>query len=181
MHDALTFGFLVLCVGGAALLAVQSHEVAKRVRIPAPALFLVAAALAVRYIPGLEEPPHRIVERVVTLALVVILFDGGMGIGIRRLRSAGHTVLTLGVLGTFATVAGAAVVVHLVLGVNWYLSVLVATAIAPSAPPRARLPVSPMKTAAGGALNHRKAKPAPTIAEHSTVSSPTPSTNGMPR
>jgi cell volume regulation protein A len=38
------------------------------------------------------------------------------------------------VLGTFATVAGAAVVVHLVLGVNWYLSVLVATAIAPTDP-----------------------------------------------
>ena len=35
----------------------------------------------------------------------------------------------------------------------------VATAIAPSAPPRARLPVSPMNTAAGGALNHRKARP----------------------
>ena len=45
--------------------------------------------------------------------------------------------------------------------ISWW----VATAIAPSAPPSARLPVSPMNTAAGGALNHRKARPAPTIAE----------------
>ena len=35
---------------------------------------------------------------------------------------------------------------------------------APSAPPSARLPVSPMKTAAGGALYQRKPRPAPTIA-----------------
>ena len=40
------------------------------------------------------------------------------------------------------------------------ISCLVATAIAPSAPPSARLPVSPMKTAAGGALYQRKPEPA---------------------
>ncbi len=61
------------------------------------------------------------------------------------------------------------------------ISCWVATAIAPSAPPRARLPVSPMKTAAGGALNQRKARPAPTIAEHKTGRLPAPATNGTPR
>ncbi|MEP6464187.1 MAG: cation:proton antiporter [Frankiaceae bacterium] len=134
MHDSLTFGLLVLCAAGAALLAVQSHTVAERIRVPAPALFLAAAALSVRFVPGLQEPPARVVERVVTVALLVILFDGGMGIGARRLRSAAPAVLGLGVLGTFATVAGASVLVHLVLGVSWYLSVLVATAIAPTDP-----------------------------------------------
>src|SRR3546814_7768685 len=50
------------------------------------------------------------------------------------------------------------------------------TAIVASAPPSARLPVSPMKTAAGGALNHRKARQAPMIAAANTASSPAPGT-----
>jgi len=134
VNDSTTFGLLVLCAAGAALVAAQSQSLARRIRVPAPALFLAAAALAVRFVPAVQEPAHRTVERVVTVALLVILFDGGMGIGARRLRSAGPAVLSLGVLGTFATVAGASVLVHLVLGVSWYLSVLVATAIAPTDP-----------------------------------------------
>lgn len=134
MHDTLTFGLLVLCVAGAGLLAVQSHTLSQWLRIPAPALFLAAAAFAAALIPGLPDPSQQSVERVVTLALIVILFDGGMNIGTRRMRTAATAVLSLGVLGTFATVAGAAVLVHLVLGTSWYLSVLVATAISPTDP-----------------------------------------------
>jgi potassium/hydrogen antiporter len=134
VHDTLTYGLLVLCVAGAGLLAVQSHAVSQRIRIPAPALFLLAAACAVRFVPGLEQPSARTVERVVTVALLVILFEGGMGIGAARFRSAGSAVLGLGVLGTFGTVVGASVLAHEALGVSWYLAVLVATAIAPTDP-----------------------------------------------
>ena len=57
---------------------------------------------------------------------------------------------------------------------NYYVwSVL---AIAPSMPPSASEPVSPMKIAAGGALNHRKPRPAPISAPQSTASSPVPLT-----
>ena len=56
------------------------------------------------------------------------------------------------------------------------ISCLVATATAPSAPPSASEPVSPMNTAAGGALNHRKPSPAPISAEQNTASSPAPGT-----
>src|SRR5438270_3835613 len=57
----------------------------------------------------------------------------------------------------------------------------VATETAPSAPPSARLPVSPMNTAAGGALNHRKARQAPIIAMSRIVRSSAPITCGMPK
>jgi cell volume regulation protein A len=130
VHDTLTFGLLVLCASGAALLAVQSHRLGALLRVPTPALFLVAAAL----VPGVTEPQHRTVERVVTIALLVILFDGGLHIGARRARAAAPAIVSLGVLGTFATVLGAALAVHLVVDVPWYASVLVATAIAPTDP-----------------------------------------------
>jgi cell volume regulation protein A len=134
MHDTLNFGLLVLGTSLAALLAVQSHRLSELVRIPAPAFFLAAAAAFAALVPGFEEPQHGNVEKVVTVALVVILFDGGLHIGMSRFRQVASTVLSLGVLGTFVTVAGAAVLVHLVLGISWYLSVLVATAIAPTDP-----------------------------------------------
>lgn len=134
MHDSLTFGLLVLCASGAALLAVQSHRLSERVRVPTPAFFLAAAALVVELVPSVHEPTHRAVERVVTVALVVILFDGGLHIGAARARASAPAILTLGVLGTFVTVAGGAVLVHLVLRVSWYPSVLVATAVAPTDP-----------------------------------------------
>src|SRR5690606_19893899 len=56
------------------------------------------------------------------------------------------------------------------------ISCLVATATAPTAPPRASEPVSPMKILAGGALYQRKPRPAPIIAPQNTATSPTPGT-----
>jgi cell volume regulation protein A len=134
VQEALTFGLLVLVASSAAMFAVQSHSLSQWIPIPPPALFLLAAAAAVNLVPAVDAPSQRTVERVVTLALIVILFDGGMHIGMGRLRSAARAVFNLGVIGTFLTVAGATVLVHAVLGTTWYLSVLVATAIAPTDP-----------------------------------------------
>jgi cell volume regulation protein A len=131
MDDSVRFGALVLATAVAGLLAVQSHRLSERFRVPTPAFFLVGAAIAGRWVP---EPHHQTVERVVTVALVVILFDGGLHIGATRFRSAAGGILALGVLGTFVTVAGAALLAHALLDLSWYLSVLVATAVAPTDP-----------------------------------------------
>lgn len=131
MDDSVRFGALVLATALAGLVAVQSHRLSERVRIPTPAFFLVAAAIAGRWVP---EPHQQTVERVVTVALVVILFDGGLHIGSSRFRSAAGGILALGVVGTFVTVVGAALLVHALLDVSWYLAVLVATAVAPTDP-----------------------------------------------
>ena len=132
--DALRFGLLVLAGSGAALLAVQSHQLTSRLRVPAPALFLLAAVLVVTLVPGVQPPPERTVERAVTVALLVILFDGGLHLGRRRLRGSLAPVLSLGLLGTFATVAGVAVLAHLLLGIDAYAAVLLATAVSPTDP-----------------------------------------------
>jgi potassium/hydrogen antiporter len=118
----------------AGLVAVLSNRLTERVKIPSPALVLAGAAVAVQVIPALHAPPQLAVERVVTVALVCILFDGGMHIGWSRFRSAAAPIAVVGVLGTFLTVAAAAVLVHLAFGLAWYISLLVATAVAPTDP-----------------------------------------------
>ena len=134
MNDAHTFGLIVTVVAGVGLLAVLSNHISERVQVPAPALFLAGAAFATAAIPGLNAPSHRTVERVVTVALAVILFDGGMHIGLGRLRSALSTVATVGIIGTFLTVAATAAAVHLLFDVQWYTALLVGTAVAPTDP-----------------------------------------------
>jgi cell volume regulation protein A len=134
VNDAHTFGLIVTVVAGVGLLAVLSNRISERVQLPAPALFLAGAAVGAAAVPGVNAPSHRAVERVVTVALAVILFDGGMHIGLDRLRSALPTVAAVGVIGTFLTVAATATAMHLLFDVQWYTSLLVGTAVAPTDP-----------------------------------------------
>jgi cell volume regulation protein A len=132
--DTEPFALLVLVAAGVGLFAVMSNRLTDRVAIPSPALFLVGAAVAVKVIPALHAPQTRTVERVVTVALLCILFDGGMHIGWSRFRSAAAPIAVVGVVGTFLTVAAGTVLVHVAFGLAWYVSLLVATAVAPTDP-----------------------------------------------
>jgi cell volume regulation protein A len=132
--DTTTFATALLLTAVAALGAIFSARVAERTRIPSPALVLLGTAAVVKVVPDLHPPSVRVVDRVVTAALVVILFDGGMQLGWSRVRSAAGAIASAGVAGTVATTAGAAVVVRLATGLPWYLCLLTATAVAPTDP-----------------------------------------------
>jgi potassium/hydrogen antiporter len=134
VSDSYRFAGLVLIVAGAGLLAVLSNRLTERVRVPAPLLVLVAAAVAVNTVPDLHVPSEHLVERLVSLALVCILFDGGLHMGWPRFRAALAPIAMLGVLGTFLTVAAAAAFLHVVIGIDWFPALLVATAISPTDP-----------------------------------------------
>jgi potassium/hydrogen antiporter len=134
MADTQNFAWLLLLTALVGLGALVSYRLTRWLRVPAPALMLVAAAVAVHVLPFLHRPPVLTVERLVTVALAFVLFEGGMGIGVSRLRSAGRGVLLVGVLGTFLTTLGVAVFMHLGVGLDWYPSALVATAVAPTDP-----------------------------------------------
>lgn len=134
MTDSGPFAQLLLLLALAAIAAVLSNRLTARIRVPAPALFLAAAALAGAVVPGLDAPPERTVERIVTVALLCILFDGGMHIGWRRFRAAAAPIVVVGVLGTFLTTAAVAAVAHFGFGFTWYIALLIGTAIAPTDP-----------------------------------------------
>ena len=134
MNDVKGFGLAIAVVGGAGLVAVLSNRLSQRLRVPAPAIFLLAAAAASDVVPALGRVPVVTVQRVVTVALVVLLFDGGMHIGWRRFRSAAGPVAWVGVVGTFATTAGVAALAHLLFGFGWLPALLLGTALAPTDP-----------------------------------------------
>jgi cell volume regulation protein A len=133
MHDVTHFGLIVLLSAGALGAALLASKVSARTAIPAPALFLVVAALLSDAFPGLVLSTET-VERIATLALIVILFDGGASIGARRFRAAVVPIALLGTVGTFATAGLVTVFAHWVFGWHWLLSGLLGAAVAPTDP-----------------------------------------------
>ena len=133
MHDLDVFGAAVLFVSLALLAALLSAKLSGRLSIPAPAVFLVAAALASDLFPSLYVS-IKTVERVATVALIVILLDGGASIGWRRFRAAVGPITSLGVAGTFATAGLAALFGHWALGLDWTVAGLLGAAVAPTDP-----------------------------------------------
>ena len=135
MDDVFDFGQLVLVVSGGLLLAIGVRVVAGRLAIPTAGLLLVVAAVASDLVDRLATIlTFQDVQRVATLALVVILFEGGSHIGLRRFRRAAGPIVTLGVLGTFGTAALLAVAAHYVLDLPWIVAGLIGAALAPTDP-----------------------------------------------
>jgi cell volume regulation protein A len=134
MEDLLPFAHAVLLVAAVGVLAVGSSRLAERLRVPAPALFLMVAAISSDVVPRLGEVPIVTDQRIVTIALVLILFDGGMHIGWDRMRPALGGVAWLGVAGTVVTTAALAGLAHWVFGFEWEAALLIGAALAPTDP-----------------------------------------------
>jgi potassium/hydrogen antiporter len=129
------FGLLLLALAGGFALALVAIGVTSRLPVPAPGLFLLGAVLLSDLFPGLREDVSiRTVERLAVVALIVILFHGGMHIGLRRIRAAATPILLLGTVGTFVTAALVAVAAKLVLDVDWTTAGIIGAAIAPTDP-----------------------------------------------
>lgn len=135
MSEILEFGTVVLVVAGGFSLALVTSKLTERFPVPGPALFLITAAIASDLFPGLAEHLSiRNVERIGVVALVVILFDGGMLVGWRHFRRSLGEIALLGFLGTFATAGIVALAAHLLLGLGWTTAGLVGAALAPTDP-----------------------------------------------
>ncbi len=134
MSDTAQYALVLALTSAVALGAVLVNRLSARLGVPAPIWMLVAAAVAVQLIPGMPRPPDAVVTQIVTVALVLILFDGGRHIGWARLRPALVPIIVVGVLGTFLTAAGSSVLLNLGFGLAWYLALLVGTAVSPTDP-----------------------------------------------
>jgi len=133
VHDLTSFGLAVLVFSVALVAALYVAKLSARLAVPSAALFLVAAAIASDVFPSLVVRIAT-VERIATVALIVILFQGGSSIGMRRFRIAVGPIASLGVLGTFACAGLVALFVHAVFGLGWLTSGLLGAAVAPTDP-----------------------------------------------
>ncbi|MGH7666948.1 MAG: potassium/proton antiporter [Candidatus Dormibacteria bacterium] len=135
MTSATSFGLVVLVAAGVGLIAILSSRASQRVLVPAPAVFLIGAAVAAQVVPRLHSLlTVQAVDQIVTVALVVILFDGGMGIGWWRFRSAAGPIMWIGVVGTALTATAVAALAHFLFGFAWLPALVLGTALSPTDP-----------------------------------------------
>jgi cell volume regulation protein A len=131
VNDTTRYALLVLLAGLVGLAAVLANRLTERLKVPVPLIVLVGAAVVSQIAP--RHPQELTIERIVTVALLLILFDGGLHIGWGRFRAALVPIAVVGVVGTFLTAGGGMLVLSL-FGLSWYAALLVATAVAPTDP-----------------------------------------------
>jgi potassium/hydrogen antiporter len=135
MGEITRYGLAILIVSGILAVAVVSNRVSERVPIPAPAIFLLAAALTVHFWPSVgREISVLEVERVAVVALILILFDGGARVGSKRFRAAAVPITVLGVFGTFTTAGLVALAGHYLFDFSWTGAGILGAALAPTDP-----------------------------------------------
>jgi potassium/hydrogen antiporter len=135
MTEITDFGTIVLLVSAGLFVAVLGMRLADRISLPNAAIFLLATGLLAASIEPLRDALSiKVVERIGVIALIVILFDGGLHIGLARFRRSAAPILALGVIGTFATAGVVTVAAHYVLDFSWITAGLIGAAIAPTDP-----------------------------------------------
>ena len=92
---------MLISLGAVAILGTAAQWLAWRIRLPSILLLLVFGILA-GPVTGLINPKEMmggLLYPVVTLAVAVILFEGGLSLPLKELKSVGGVVLRLVTLG----------------------------------------------------------------------------------
>jgi potassium/hydrogen antiporter len=117
--------YLALLAGGLVLLAsIIATRVATRVGLPSLLLFLAVGVLLGEDVLGLEFDDVQLARYLGTIALAIILVEGGLTTrfaDIRKVLTPAGVLATLGVGVSMVVTAAAA---HLLLGIDWQLALL---------------------------------------------------------
>jgi potassium/hydrogen antiporter len=126
-HDA-----VLILIGGVLLAAgIAGALLADRVRVPALLLFLGLGMLAgSEGIGGIHFANYELARTLGTIALVLILFEGGLTSGWSEIRPVLGSAASLATVGTLATALLAGVAAKLLFGVSWLEGMIIGSAIA---------------------------------------------------
>ena len=126
-HDA----ELILIAGILLAAGIAGALLAERVRIPGLLLFLALGMLAgSEGIGGIDFDNERLARTLGTIALVLILFEGGITSGWPEIRPVLGTAASLATLGTLATALIAGFAAKLIFGFTLLEGLIVGAAIA---------------------------------------------------
>ena len=112
------------------VLGIVSSKLSSRVGLPVLVLFLGIGMLAGgEGLGGIAFENYSLAHAVGTLALAIILFDGGLRTDVARLRSVLAPALTLATVGVALTAAIVALFASLLLGLPWTVALLGASIV----------------------------------------------------
>jgi cell volume regulation protein A len=130
--EPLATALVLLAVGVLLLASVAASRFARRSGVPVVLLFLLLGMVAgSEGLGGIQFHDYALAYRVGTLALVLILFDGGMRTPLASLRRATAAATALATVGVVITAALVGAVAH-ALGFGWTEGLLLGAIVAPT-------------------------------------------------
>jgi potassium/hydrogen antiporter len=110
---------LILVGGVLLLIGIASSKLSSRVGLPVLVLFLVVGMLAGTEGPGgIDFDDHVLAHGVGTVALAIILFDGGLRTSLLAIRGAAAPAFTLATAGVLLTAGITGLAAHMLLGLT---------------------------------------------------------------
>ena len=99
---------------------------AEKVRLPSIVFLMIAGLLLGPEGFGLIEPKvlGPGLEVLVSLAVALILFEGGLSLDFNEFKSVNKSVRNMLSLGLVITILGSSMAAHFVMGLDWYMSAL---------------------------------------------------------
>jgi NhaP-type Na+/H+ or K+/H+ antiporter len=109
---------------------------AERVKLPSIAFLMLAGILLGPGVFGIINPASmgEGLEVLVSLAVALILFEGGLSLDLESLKTVNQSVRNILTIGIFITVTGSALAVHYILNISWIMSILFGAFISISGP-----------------------------------------------
>ncbi len=121
---------MILAVG------IVAQMVSKLTHLPSIVFLLATGILLGPECAGLINPwlYGDGLRLIITVAVVIIVFDGGINIDLRHIRTVSTSVLTLVSIGVLITMIGSAVASHELVGLDWEFAFLFGALVAATGP-----------------------------------------------
>ena len=121
---------ILLAAGVVIFLGVAGEAFFKKTGIPDVA-FLMILGVIIGPVLGLIQPEAviQVVPYFAALALIIIMFDGGLNLDIKHVIKTAHFSVTLAVLGFVLSVVMISIAAHFALGWAWLDSILLASIV----------------------------------------------------
>ncbi len=127
---------LVQMLAVAIAVGILAQVVAERARLPSIVFLLLFGVLVGPDVLGWVDTEVLGVglQAIVTVAVALILFEGGLQLHYLDLAAVGRTVRNLVTIGAVVTVTGAALAAHYVAGLSWQVALLFAAIVSVTGP-----------------------------------------------
>ncbi|UCC78251.1 MAG: cation:proton antiporter [Candidatus Zixiibacteriota bacterium] len=127
---------MALTISLALLFGIIIHSLSQHLRIPSIVLLLGAGALLGPDLLGWIKPEsvNFILPAMISYAVAVILFEGGMNLELKRLRRESTVLRRLVTYGAFITAVGGTLAARILMGWDWNISVLFGTLVIVTGP-----------------------------------------------
>ncbi len=121
---------ILLAAGVVIFLGVAGEAFFKKTGIPDVA-FLMVLGVIIGPVLGIIQPEAviQIVPYFAALALIIIMFDGGLNLDLKQIIKTAHFSFTLAILGFILSVVIATTAVHFVLDWSWLESILLGSIV----------------------------------------------------